>query len=87
MGTEIAITPILNRSRPIEMVNGTESFTDFSEHFIRFLSEHSPLPDWAVSRVANDEHLLVHVLHQDLVSKRRPALMARLILQPHERRG
>lgn len=46
--------------------DGAASFTAFAESVVALLAEQTPLPDWAVSRVADGEQILIHVRHHEL---------------------
>lgn len=42
-------------------INGAVTFGESAEVVVRYLNEKTPLSDWAVTRVVNDEQVFVHV--------------------------
>lgn len=43
--------------------SGASSFTESANVVVRYLNEKTPLSDWSVTRVINDEQVFVHVEH------------------------
>lgn len=44
-------------------LSGASSFTESANVVVRYLNEKTPLSDWSVTRVVNDEQVFVHVEH------------------------
>lgn len=45
-------------------VPGATAFTDSARSVIAYLNEHTPLTDWSVARIFDDEQVFVHVYHE-----------------------